>query len=257
MKRFVLLIVAVLLCTYLVACDDSENKNHSITDEEQSITLQEEMDTKTETNDTVNTVCSTETEFDESIAVEFGVQPKYKISTRYDVDAWWTAESLLKQTEKHKNNTSKVAFCMVTVISIDTDEISDTFHNAALTLRIDDIYSASPSFTCKTGETFLAFSHFINWQKVNSEDGDTMYSIAHDSVLIPITEVGAQYIVDVFEPTATPGIYDFEYEVCSYTIPITDQHATEEERLKQYKKFNCPLFLQVASEDLIHWALNK
>ena len=101
------------------------------------------------------------------------------------------------------------AMCLVTVVDIDLDDISDSVGvRIPLTLRIDKVISSNTSFDIAQGESILTADYSL-WSQTGED-----YSVCYADGVIPITERGAQYIVILTEEGSFDDISD-KVELCA------------------------------------------
>lgn len=133
---------------------------------------------------------------------------------------------LIQETNRDDPEAEYLAICLVTVQDIDyarcNDDGSASF--PPITVRIDKIYKSVSWFDLKENDVITTGDNSV-WTK--REGG---YEVTHREVVIPITEVGAQYIVCVMK--ADPSRRDAEryaagakYTLQAHTIPLTGQNS--------------------------------
>ena len=139
------------------------------------------------------------------------------------------------------------AMCLVTVVDIDLDDISDSVGvRIPLTLRIDKVISSNTSFDIAQGESILTADYSL-WSQTGED-----YSVCYADGVIPITERGAQYIVILTEEGSFDDIsFDIAYRTECYTVPITSSSMSANELATQYVEMQLPEDVRKLATDLI------
>lgn len=145
------------------------------------------------------------------------------------------------------------AMCLVTVIDIDLDDISDSVGvRIPLTLRIDKVISSNTSFDIEQGESILTADYSL-WSQTGED-----YSVCYADGVIPITERGAQYIVILTEEGSFGDIsFDIAYRTECYTVPITSSSMSVDELATQYLEMQLPEDVRKLATELIKGELGE
>ena len=125
-----------------------------------------------------------------------------------------TAERILAPYREAEGDGTAQALCLVTVQSIDLTGVGGAQGtHAPITLHINRIYQSTANFDRAENDVIVTQDRSVWFAKENG------YELNHPQGEIPMTEVGAQYIVTIVrsDDNAT-------YTVSAHTIPIDGQN---------------------------------
>lgn len=224
MKNILMIILSLLLCLSLVACDTPNKCNES-----------GEMPTADNPESSIK---------EESLAMNISVV--YSPNNSMD-RALVSLECLKRRISLSLDEDRGCALCLVTVVNINLEDVTSTEGSRVpLTLRIDKVLSSNESFTLKEGESFLT-AEYSFWVKKGDE-----YSVRYADGSVPITESGSQYIVMLTEEGAFDDIdFDIEYRTECYSVPINTSNVSANKIATQYAEMRLPEDVRKLSVALI------
>lgn len=118
------------------------------------------------------------------------------------------------------------AICLITLNEIEPTADTD-WMDTPVRFTIDKIYQCSANFEFQVYDAVDALD-YAEW----IDEGDGNYTVRHPSYIMPLTEIGEQYIVCFMQFVSKDGpvaLYDkYEYAVEALTIPINENIANEE-----------------------------
>ncbi len=224
MKNYLVIILSVALCLSLAACNVVDNGKDI--DGAQVIE---------------NTEGNTEKE-NSSMNISIVYSPTHS------TDRGLVSSDLLERRISLSMSEDRgCAMCLVTVVDIDLDDISDSVGvRIPLTLRIDKVISSNTSFDIAQGESILTADYSL-WSQIGED-----YSVCYADGVIPITERGAQYIVILTEEGSFDDIsFDIAYRTECYTVPITSPSMSVDELAILYVEMQLPDDVRKLATDLI------
>ncbi len=168
---------------------------------------------------------------------------------------WWelgdrmatTIEWFEQNEESYKTSERSCAVCLVTMVDVDLSKVDEeSAKKVPFTLKIEEIFSSSPSFDFREGDSIVANGRSL-WKK-----RDYGYLVWVQTCSFPIVEYNAQYIVFLREN------YSDEYDetgvlhgVWSFTVPISTSYTTVDTLAELYAEMKAPFDMSRLSYDLI------
>ncbi len=154
------------------------------------------------------------------------------------------------------------AICLVTVKSIDTGRAleipKEECTSVLMTLEINSIIAKGASFALNVGDTAEAVDQTV-WARDTRENSDENGIIAgHLYSCIPITEVGAQYVVEIDpELNITTVGLEADYYADALTVPINANIGKAEYTAKVYSQIDLLPSAQQLSEGMLEYVFGK
>lgn len=229
MKNTLVMIVSLLLCLCLVACDtvhlgDGTDETPAASNPESTMGV-------------------------ENVAAKIPVVYAASSDTLTD-RIMFTADTLFMYYTRVINNLDRgCAMCLVTVMDIDLDGVSgsDTGVSVPLTLRVDKIVLSNDAFTLKEGDCFSS-TDSTRWFKT----GDVYSVNIHDGGA-PVAELGAQYfgLLQAGQRDYNPVDFDVDYSFECHTLPIPAVNVSANEVAAQFAEMKLPCDLRATSVGII------
>ena len=154
---------------------------------------------------------------------------------------------LMKDISLAEEYQSAIALCLVTVDEINLDNFVENRGNLVpITITIDKICESSPAFALKVGDT-ITTSDQTFWHRF--PEG---YEVDFPGSYFPITEVGKQYFVMIYDDyNGIKPDFECDYTISAHSIPIFDGVSNRSIALGIYEKMKVEDDVQELSEELI------